>query len=85
MPKVDYHIPDMCCATEEQIIRNCLKSVDGVEDMSFDVLNRNITIDVKAGGEDRVVAALHSVGLPPKVEDAPEKKSYLAQRLWVAH
>lgn len=35
-----FHIPDMDCATEEQLIRNGLRGVAGISALDFDLLAR---------------------------------------------
>ncbi len=39
-----FRVPDMCCATEEQLIRNRLRSVRGIETMDFDLLQQLLTV-----------------------------------------
>ena len=44
MPISRYFIAAMDCPTEEQLIRNRLKSIGGIEELQFDLIERILTI-----------------------------------------
>lgn len=78
MPRSKFSIDEMCCPTEEQIIRNRFKSVDGVDALEFDLVNRVLTVDHTLQQDRTIVEALRSVGMGPAVEGGAdeEKKNY---------
>lgn len=78
MGKSTFVISKMDCPTEEQIIRNGLRSVGGVKSLDFDLVNRRLTVEHTLDNDDSIVRALHSVGMGP--DDGPGKKDW---RPWV--
>ncbi len=67
-----FRVPDMCCATEEQLIRNRLRSVRGIETMDFDLFQQLLTVGHRLPGPATIREAIASVGLTadPLDEDA---------------
>ncbi len=75
----------MCCVSEEQMIRNRLKNVAGIERLDFNVMQREVTVSYALEDDGSILSALQSLGLgarrkldAPVVED--EKSSRAA---WV--
>ena len=58
-----FRVPDMCCATEEQLIRNRLRSVRGIETMDFDLLQQLLTVGHRLPSPATIQEAIASVGL----------------------
>lgn len=73
MPTAQYSIQQMDCPTEEQIIRNRFKTVDGVDELEFDLVNRVLTVQHSLDTEDTILSALKSVGMGPTAEDDGRK------------
>lgn len=69
MKRTTFIISKMDCPTEEQLIRNRLKSVEGIEDLSFDLMQRELTVEHRLAGDDRIVSALVSIGMDPVSKD----------------
>ena len=68
-----YYISAMDCPTEEQIIRNGLKSHPAVERLDFDLINRVLTVTLAVGSDPATVeAALSKLGMPPQIADSHE-------------
>ncbi len=44
MKQTVYLVPKMDCPTEEQIIRNRLKSIEEIEQLDFDLVGREFTV-----------------------------------------
>jgi Cd2+/Zn2+-exporting ATPase len=67
-----YQIDDMCCPTEEQILRNRLRKVQGIEGLEFDLINRKLTVEHQLDDPRSIEQAIQSVGMTPQVvhEDA---------------
>ena len=83
MPTTKYSIQQMDCPTEEQIIRNRLKTVDGVDKLEFDLVNRVLTIQHTLDQDDAILSALKSVGMGP-ADVGEEKKKHKNLLLGVA-
>ena len=62
-----FHIGKMDCPTEEGIIRNRLKGVDGIDSLEFDLMGRRLTVNHEHPDETTVQKALESVGMDPKL------------------
>ena len=83
MKEAKYTITQMDCPTEEQIIRNRFKSLDGVDGLEFDLVNRVLTVQHSLESDGAILLALKSVGMGPSVEEA-SKKDYRHVVLGVA-
>ena len=57
----------MCCPTEEQILRNRLRKVQGIHGLEFDLINRKLTIDHQSDNQDAIEQAIKSVGMTPQL------------------
>lgn len=69
-----FHIGKMDCPTEEQIIRNRLKSVTGIDALEFDLMSRRLTVRHRLDDEAVIQKALESVGMDPRLvgdDDGP--------------
>lgn len=64
-----FYIGRMDCPTEEQIIRNRLKTVEPVDELEFDLMSRRLTVQHRFEDEKPILAALESVGMDPKLVD----------------
>ena len=60
-----YRITKMDCPTEEQLIRNRLKSVEGIDRMDFDLMGRRLTVAHRLDDDRSLVSALKSIGMDP--------------------
>lgn len=63
--RVRYRIDNMDCPVEEQLIRNRLKGVAGVERLEFNLIERELTVFHLLTDERAVVEALESIGMAP--------------------
>lgn len=73
-----FHIGKMDCPTEEGIIRNRLKGMEGVEQLDFDLMSRKVTVIHGLSDESTIQRALESVGMDPKLvsENEPESAGH---------
>lgn len=60
-----FSIPAMDCPAEEAVIRNRLGKLPGVTGLSFDLLNRRLTVEHTLDSEAVIVAALRDIGMMP--------------------
>ena len=67
MKRTNYYIAKMDCPTEEQLIRNRLKSVAGVDQLDFDLMGRKLTVSHSLADDSRLLEALNSIGMEPNV------------------
>lgn len=70
-------IEKMDCPTEEALIRQRLGKEDWIHDLTFNLLQRKLTINHAAGRLDDVLAALNEVGMGglPERKDEPTKST----------
>ncbi|MBB1624385.1 copper-translocating P-type ATPase [Achromobacter sp. UMC71] len=59
-------IGQMDCPTEETLIRKKLDGMDEVHALDFNLMQRILTVVHAEGALDRVVAAIHSLGMTPE-------------------
>ncbi len=63
-----FHIPKMDCATEKDVITRRLASVDGIEGIEFDLLDRIVIVKHRATGDvpAAIEAALDDIDMDPR-------------------
>jgi Cd2+/Zn2+-exporting ATPase len=64
-----YTIANMCCPTEEQLIRNKLNGMVGVARLDFNLMNRVLTVHHRRDSLDAVTQALTSIGMQAKLHE----------------
>lgn len=67
--RVRYRIADMCCPTEERLIRNRLQDMPGVDRLDVDLVHRVVTVSHHLAREDALADALASIGMRPVLVD----------------
>lgn len=75
MTTTRFKITKMDCPTEEQIIRNRLGSVEGVDEVEFDLMNRVLSVNHRVEDPRSILTALESVGMDPVVIDGDDAAS----------
>ena len=65
MKETIYTITKMDCPTEEGIIRNRLKSMEGIERLDFDLISRRLTVAHSLDDDRSLFSALNSIGMDP--------------------
>lgn len=63
MKQAIFYISKMDCPTEEQLIRNRLKSVAEIEQLDFDLMSRELTVSHRLDDDKSILSALESLGL----------------------
>ncbi|MEO7716972.1 MAG: heavy metal translocating P-type ATPase [Capsulimonas sp.] len=63
MKQSRYYIDNLCCPTEEQIIRNRLTPMKGVEQLKFNLIERELTVSHTIDDEQSIVTALNAIGM----------------------
>lgn len=58
-----FQIENMCCPTEERLIRNRLEPMNGIEKLDFNLMARVLTVEHTLLAEEGIVAALKTVGM----------------------
>ena len=85
------HIPAMDCPTEENQIRDALKSIAGIRSLEFDLAARTVAVDVDEGTWDEIVDRIGEAGFvsrrlvaPASVEQAAKVHRTEMTRAFVA-
>ena len=63
MKQSTFYVAGMDCPTEEQLIRNRLKSVKGIENLEFDLMSRVLRVEHQLDDDRNLLSALESLGL----------------------
>ncbi|MDR1163194.1 MAG: heavy metal translocating P-type ATPase [Candidatus Accumulibacter sp.] len=72
--RVVLRIPNMDCPVEEALIRKKFSGMDGVTGLSFNLLQRALTVEHNLPSTESIVAALRSIGMLPEEIDADERR-----------
>ncbi len=72
-----YLISDLCCATEEQLIRKRLQSLAGIQELEFNLITHNLRVKHSCS-EETIAHHLKEIGLPGQINTAapPRKSAY---------
>ena len=70
MKQTIFVVADLCCPTEEQIIRNRLKRVDGIDRLDFNLMARELTVTHDLNDEGILQGALDSLGMGARLKPA---------------
>lgn len=65
--QVVFHIQKMDCPTEEALIRKQMQGVDGIVDMQFNLITRELTIWHRLQSVGQVMQRLQSIDMAPRV------------------
>ena len=60
-----FRIEKMDCPTEEGLIRKRLGSLDGIDGLDFNLMQRKLTVQHTLPSTETIVTALKDIGLPP--------------------
>lgn len=66
-----FRVPDLCCAAEEQLIRGRLKTMDGIDELQFDIFGRQVNVLHRLPSAATIRDAIDSVGLKAILLDEP--------------
>lgn len=66
LKQTTFYIEGMDCPTEEQLIRHRLGGMAGVEELSFNLMTREVTVSHRAVHEVELARALESIGMAPR-------------------
>ena len=64
-------VQNMCCPTEERVIRKVLEGMDGINRLDFNLLDRQVTVHHSLASTEGIVALLHSINMSPVELAAP--------------
>lgn len=87
-----FYIAKMDCPTEEQLIRNRMKGVSGIETLDFDLMRRQLTVTHDLSDDANLLVALNSLGMEPKpvtppadgeAEETQEHPAAVSRLTWV--
>jgi Cd2+/Zn2+-exporting ATPase len=67
MNRVKYRIENMDCPTEERLIRNKLEQMQGIEQLYFNLLDRELTVYHQLDDPQSIVSALVTLDMAPRL------------------
>ena len=67
MNKSKFYVAKMDCPTEEQLIRNRMEGIAGIDRLDFDLLRRELTVTHRLKDDASLLDALNSLGMEPKM------------------
>ncbi|MDP2886601.1 MAG: heavy metal translocating P-type ATPase [Ignavibacteria bacterium] len=73
-----YLINDLCCATEEQLIRKGLQRLSGIQELEFNLISHKLRVKHNCD-EETIAHQLKNIGLPGQIESkagAPVNKTF---------
>lgn len=82
--RTTFHLERMDCPVEEQLIRNRLRSENGISQLHFDLLQRRLTVEHERDA-NQLLNILDSLGMEPHLidETAPKPREKSSRRDWL--
>ncbi|MBI3004315.1 MAG: cadmium-translocating P-type ATPase [Ignavibacteriales bacterium] len=74
-----FTVSDLCCATEEALIRKKLSNLAGVRSLQFNLVSHKLTVE-HSTQEQEILKALGQVGLPGRLESSPFPTKHKSSR-----
>ncbi|MDQ3813154.1 MAG: cadmium-translocating P-type ATPase [Armatimonadota bacterium] len=65
-----FYISDLCCPSEEQLIRNRLRAIQGVDRLDFNLMQRELTVTHRLDDDRNILVALDSLGMGAQLKTA---------------
>lgn len=75
MKKSGFIIEKMDCPTEEKLIRNRLASIDGIESLYFNLMERQLTVTHSLDDDKLIASAIGSLGMEARLKSLEDAKS----------
>lgn len=66
------HIEQMCCPTEERLLRHALERVHGIGRLNFNLVQRKLRVEHSLGDPGPIVAAVRAIGMDAVIEGTKE-------------
>lgn len=63
------NIPGLCCSSEEKLIKNKLKNIEGIDKLEFNFINQELTITHGLIDVDLIIAAIKACGMQANVRN----------------
>ena len=79
---VQYHIPEMDCATEQGQITRALESVAGINKLAFNLSARVLGVDAQASTHPQILTILQGLGFRPKQIAREQAHALENQSFW---
>lgn len=68
MKQVTFIVAGMCCPTEEQMIRNRLKTIAGIDELAFNTMQQELTVKHRLDDERGILTALNAIGMDASIK-----------------
>jgi len=68
MKQIQFYLAQMDCPTEERLIRNRFRSMEGIERLDFNLMERELTVTHTLDDERCLLTALEKLGMEPRVK-----------------
>jgi Cd2+/Zn2+-exporting ATPase len=75
-----FYLANLCCSTEEALIRSRLERMPGISDLKFNVMEHRVVVIHSLPDDQPILAALEQLGMGPRGEDASQPESRQGSR-----
>lgn len=77
MKQATFYLANMCCSSEERVVRKHLSGMAGVTDLKFQVMERRLTVEYQLEDERPIFQALEKLGMGPRLQvpTSPEPRA----------
>lgn len=72
--RLDVIVDEMCCPTEERVLRKALNSLPGVEQLTFDTMQRRLTIHHRNVDRRAVASRIQEAGMTARFLDQAKQE-----------
>ena len=71
MKQATFYLANLCCSSEENLVRKHLGSMTGVTDLRFQLMDRRLTVEHALADENPIFQALEKLGMGPQRKALP--------------
>ena len=79
-----FYLAQMCCSSEERLVRKNLSALPGVRDMTFNLMEKRLTISHSYDSEAPLLESLQRLGMEPSLKQTVAPSAWGGPRLWLA-
>ena len=63
-----FYLAQMCCSSEERLVRKNLSALPGVREMTFNLMEKRVTISHSYDSETPLLDSLRRLGMEPSLQ-----------------
>jgi len=84
LKEATFYLANLCCSSEENLVRKQLSSMAGVTDLKFQMMERRLTVQHQLEDERPIFHALVKMGMGPRVQALSQPEAGARRKFFLA-